>query len=120
MSAIRLDPSSGEPPSEQIRRSVAGQVEDGTLREGDRLPTVRGLAEELAVAPGTVAKAYKELEAAGLVVGLGRGGTVVTGPPAEIGDDVRLAAEHLARLADRDGLGRRAVVELVEGLLRRD
>ena len=113
-----VDPSSGEPPSEQIRRAVADQVAAGTLREGDRLPTVRGLAAELAVAPGTVAKAYKELEAAGLVVGLGRGGTVVTGPPAAIGDDVRLAAEALVRVADRDGLGETALLELVAGLLR--
>ncbi len=115
---LALDPASGTPPYEQIRQQVAEQVADGRLREGDRLPTVRGLADRLGVAPGTVARAYKELESDGLVAGLGRAGTVVTGGPPAIGAQVRAAAERLADLAERDGLGETAVLDLVRNLLR--
>ncbi len=46
-------------PYDQIRAQVAAQVESGALPAGHRMPTVRGLAEELGVAPGTVARAYR-------------------------------------------------------------
>jgi DNA-binding transcriptional regulator YhcF (GntR family) len=50
----------------------------GELAPGHRLPTVRRLAEDLGVAPGTVARAYRELEASGLVETRGRNGTFVS------------------------------------------
>jgi GntR family transcriptional regulator len=115
---LEVDLSSGVPPYEQIRSQVAGHVAAGTLREGDRLPTVRALAADLGVAAGTVARAYRELEAEGLVVGRRRAGTVVTGGRPPIGPDVTRAAEALVRVADRDGLGETAVLDLVSGLLR--
>jgi GntR family transcriptional regulator len=49
--------------AEQVRRLIAC----GELAEGDELPSIRALAEELIVNPNTVAKAYRELETAGLV-----------------------------------------------------
>lgn len=115
---LEVDLASGVPPYEQIRSQVAGHVAAGTLREGDRLPTVRALAADLGVAAGTVARAYRELEAEGLVVGRRRAGTVVTGGRPPIGPDVTRAAEALVRVADRDGLGETAVLDLVSGLLR--
>lgn len=52
------------------------------LQPGDRLPSVRDLAADLALAPGTVAAAYRSLAARGIVAGRGRQGTCVTaGPP---------------------------------------
>jgi GntR family transcriptional regulator len=51
----------------------------GTLAPGSRLPTVRSLAADLGIAAGTVARAYKKLEAGGLVEARRRGVTVVTG-----------------------------------------
>lgn len=115
---LEIDLSSGVPPYEQIRGQVAGHVAAGTLREGDRLPTVRALAADLGVAAGTVARAYRELEAEGLVEGRRRAGTVVTGSRPTITPDVTRAAEALVRVADRDGLGETALLELVAGLLR--
>lgn len=50
----------------------------GTLEAGERLPTVRSLAADLDVAPGTVARAYRELEAAGVIETRGRLGTFVS------------------------------------------
>ncbi|MGW1817247.1 aminotransferase class I/II-fold pyridoxal phosphate-dependent enzyme [Streptomyces sp. NPDC002125] len=65
----------------EISASVESRVADGTLRPGSSLPPVRRLAEELGVSAGTVASAYKELRGRGVVVTLGRGGTVVASVP---------------------------------------
>ncbi|GGV23260.1 GntR family transcriptional regulator [Streptomyces longisporoflavus] len=65
-----------------ITSSVEQGVAEGGLGPGDALPPVRRLAEELGVSAGTVATAYKELRQRGIVVTLGRGGTVVASAPA--------------------------------------
>lgn len=93
---IALDPASSDPPYEQVRTAVVRQVDDGTLAGGDRLPTVRQLAAALGIAANTVAKAYRELETAGVVSTRGRNGTVVTAAAAGAGgrlNGVRLAAD---------------------------
>jgi DNA-binding transcriptional regulator YhcF (GntR family) len=83
LNMITLDPSSGTPPYEQIRAEVVAHVERGELEPGDRLPTVRGLAEDLGVAANTVARAYRELEQSGVIETRGRGGSFVTGDQVE-------------------------------------
>ena len=76
---LTVDASSGVPPFEQVRDGIRAQVDAGTLPAGERLPPVRALATTLDLAPGTVARAYKELEALGVVETRGRAGTFVTG-----------------------------------------
>ena len=63
---------------EQLRLRIIHLADNGALPPGTRLPAVRALAESLDVAPHTVARAYKELEAAGVVATRGRNGTVVS------------------------------------------
>lgn len=75
---ITLDRSSPEPFSEQLSRVIGERIRRGSLAPGSRLPTVRALAEDLELAPNTVAKAYRALEDQGLIVGRGRRGTFVT------------------------------------------
>ena len=75
---ITLDRSSPEPLSEQLATAIAERIRRGSLAPGSRLPTVRALAEDLELAPNTVAKAYGALEDKRLVVGRGRRGTFVT------------------------------------------
>lgn len=74
---IVIDPSSPLPPFEQLRAGLVDAVASGELAPGARLPTVRRLAEDLGVAPGTVARAYRELEASGIIETRGRNGTFV-------------------------------------------
>jgi GntR family transcriptional regulator len=69
--------ASSVPLFEQLRLNIIERADNGTLAPGTRLPAVRNLAAELGVAPHTVARAYKELEAAGIVATRGRNGTVV-------------------------------------------
>ena len=74
---VTIDLQAAEPPYEQVRAQLAGLIGRGSLAEGDRLPTVRALAADLGLAVNTVARAYKELEAEGLVATRSRAGTVV-------------------------------------------
>jgi DNA-binding transcriptional regulator YhcF (GntR family) len=80
---VTVDPTGAAPPYEQIRTQISDQVERGELRPGDRLPTVRRLAEDLGVAANTVARAYRELEQTGLIETRGRAGSFVTGDQVE-------------------------------------
>lgn len=79
---------------DQLRLQVIHAVDHGTLVPGARLPAVRALAETLAVAPHTVARAYKELEAAGVVATRGRNGTVVCAPETRLGSLSAAAAAY--------------------------
>ena len=80
-------------PFEQIRAGVVAAIDAGELAPGDRLPTVRGLAGELGVAPNTVARAYRELEAEGVVETRGRHGTRIA-LDADATHRAALAAAH--------------------------
>lgn len=77
---LDVDTSSPVPPFEQIRAQLSGLITGGHLAPGTRLPAIRQLAGDLGLAPGTVARAYRELEQAGLVAGRGRHGTQVAAP----------------------------------------
>lgn len=70
---VHLSPS-GPPPTDQIRDQIRGLITTGRLAADQRLPSVRQLASDLGVAPGTVAKAYRALEGEGfLATGVGVG-----------------------------------------------
>lgn len=71
----RIDDSSDRSIYEQIVAQITEAAATGDLRPGERLPTVRQLADELDVAPGTVARAYSELERERLVITEGTRGT---------------------------------------------
>jgi len=89
---IAIDPADSAPPFEQLRTQLLAALAAGLLTPGERLPTVRGLAEELGLAPGTVARAYRELEAAAVIQTRGRAGTFVALDP----DPVRRQAQRAA------------------------
>jgi DNA-binding transcriptional regulator YhcF (GntR family) len=80
---LSVDTSAGDAPYQQIRTQIARLVAAGELPPGTRLPTVRALAKTLGVATNTVARAYRELEHAGIVTTGRRNGTVVNGDGAD-------------------------------------
>lgn len=77
---VHVDTTSAVPAYEQIRAQVADLVLGGHLTEGDRLPPVRQLAADLGLAVATVARAYRELESAGMVRSRRGAGTRITLP----------------------------------------
>ena len=116
---LSVDPHSAVAPFEQIRTRLAALIESGALAEGERLPTVRALAADLGVAVNTVARAYRELEAEGLVVTASRAGTLVA--PGAQRDEVALE-RAAAAFAERAALSRvteNEAVELVRRAFRR-
>jgi DNA-binding transcriptional regulator YhcF (GntR family) len=89
---ITIDSASPVPPFEQLRGGLVDAISSGELAAGQRLPTVRRLADDLGLAPGTVARAYRELEASGVIETRGRNGTFVSFS----GDPARRAAQQAA------------------------
>lgn len=94
---IEVDPDSPVPPYEQVREQVATMIGAGVLSAGTRLPSIRQLAADLGLAANTVARSYRELEAAGLIVsrvGMGTvvSPTIVTVPNTERARRLRAAA----------------------------
>lgn len=89
---VRIVSDGAVPPYEQLRSQLAAMIASGQLAVGYRLPPIRQLAADLELAPGTVARAYRELEAAGHVATDGRRGTRVIAPTAA---DPSVVAERL-------------------------
>jgi DNA-binding transcriptional regulator YhcF (GntR family) len=83
---VEIDEQSAMPPYEQIRVQIATMVATGVLAAGTRLPSIRQLAADLGLATNTVARAYRHLEADGLVDSRVRHGTTVQPYPQPISD----------------------------------
>ena len=64
---FRLNPASGHPLYLQLMEQVRHAVETGVLQDGDLMPGIRTLAEDLVISHNTVAKAYMELQHEGLL-----------------------------------------------------
>lgn len=93
------------PPTEQIRDQIRGLIASGRLAAAERLPSVRQLAKDLNVAPGTVAKAYRVLETEGYVTARSGGGTRVSRSAATTPRPVLEAARQLVNISTHAGTG---------------
>jgi GntR family transcriptional regulator len=99
---ITVDDASPTPPYEQIRSQIENQILLGTLANGQRLPTVRQLASDLGLAPGTVARAYSELELASLIETRRGAGTRVSVTSENYPDVLDSALEFADRARQRN------------------
>ncbi|NJQ01354.1 GntR family transcriptional regulator [Streptomyces zingiberis] len=115
---VTVVPGAAEPPYEQLRAQIAAQARSGRLPVGYRLPTVRALAGQLGLAVNTVAKAYRALEADGVVETRGRSGTFVAAAEEGAAREAAAAAQEFARRARRLGLDRAAALAAAEEALR--
>jgi DNA-binding transcriptional regulator YhcF (GntR family) len=110
---VRVDPDGARPLFDQLRLQIIEGVRDGRLPPGTRLPTVRDLAGQLNMAVNTVARAYRELEAAGVLETRGRFGTFVARvDPAD--DAMATAAHAFASAAKALGIGKADALRYVE------
>jgi GntR family transcriptional regulator len=118
--SLRVVTTDPTPPYEQLRRQLAHLIATGVLSPGDRLPPLRQLAADLGLAVGTVARTYRELEAADLVVSRRGGGTKVRAdlPPAlDRERAVQQLAESFVREARLLGADDRAIGAAAERAL---
>ncbi|MFC8045919.1 GntR family transcriptional regulator [Nocardia sp. NPDC057353] len=117
MLEFEITHDSAVPPYEQLRIGVVAQVRSGALTAGTKIPTVRALAGQLGLAPNTVARAYRELEADGVLETRGRQGTFI----ASSGDPTRdlagrAATEYVAAIR-RLGLDDRSALRYIRSAL---
>lgn len=91
-----IDSSSSAHPFEQLRLQIIDQIRAGALAAGAKLPTVRNLAESLDLAPNTVARCYRELEADGFIETRGRNGSFVNATGDASAQQAQLAARAYA------------------------
>lgn len=115
-----LDPQSSTPPYEQVRSQLAAAIESGRLHPAAQLPTVRRLAGDLGLAVNTVARAYRELELAGLLETRGRHGTFVAGPPSQTREQAVQAAQAFLRRMRELGFDRAESLAIVSHEAERD
>jgi DNA-binding transcriptional regulator YhcF (GntR family) len=114
---IHVDHDSPTAPYEQVRLRIAELATAGTLAAGTKLPPVRTLAAELGLAANTVARAYRELELAGLVETRGRLGTVITSRAAGTPAQARKAAIAYAEKTRSLGVPPQTALALVQAAL---
>jgi GntR family transcriptional regulator len=119
---IHISPHDGLPIYLQIVNQVKYLVASGRLEPGEELPAIRVLADQLVVNPNTVARAYRELEIAGVVEKRRTAGTYVSaaGSPLARRERLRILTERVdALLAEARQLGVRTD-DIVELIHRRD
>ena len=101
---LKLVPMTGQPLYLQLMQQIRHAAESGALKDGDQLPGIRTLAEELVVSPNTVVKAYSELEHEGLL-------------ELRHGSGAYVSVKRRTRaLSDKVSVARRRIQELIESL----
>ncbi len=113
---ITISTGGSAPPSEQIRAQIAAQIYSRDLSADHRLPSIRQLAADLRVAPGTVAKAYSELEQAGLITTSRTRGSRVVGPPKGTLDAIAVDAAQLVEKARTAKLSRLDLIGMIQAV----
>lgn len=119
---FKLNPATGQPLYLQLMQQIRHAAESGALQDGDQLPGIRTLAEELVVSPNTVARAYSELEHEDLLeLRQGSGAFLTINRRARsLADRVQAASksvEDLIRDLRRQGLHDSEIWRLVETAL---
>ena len=120
--SFQLSFSSGVPAYLQIVQQVEQALRTGTLKAGDRLPTVKEVASEVAINPNTVVKAYRELEVQGLIEGRQGIGTFAvrrpSGPPPSTQLRLARSLDRWVRAARNAGLDEAAIDALMRSALQ--
>lgn len=119
---IQLDFRSTQPIYEQIISQYKFLTLQAFLKPGDSIPSVRKLAMELGITPGTVAKAYREMEKQGLIEMLRGRGTFIAGVPDKARDEgvIRKVKEELREQCLEliyQGMGKEEIVRMIEEIL---
>lgn len=115
---IQIAPGDGVPIYAQIVNQVRYLVASGRLAPGEELPPIRTLAERLLINPNTVARAYRELELAGVVTKRRTAGTFVSesGSALELGERLEIVAPRVDALIAESrllGIGLDPLVDLI-------
>ncbi|MCU0612208.1 MAG: GntR family transcriptional regulator [Candidatus Eisenbacteria bacterium] len=122
---VVISNSSPDPIYEQISRQIKGQIISGDLGEGDALPSIRGLAQDLQISVITTKRAYEELEREGFIDTVAGKGCFVAAQNRELLREKRmkLVEEKLAAAvsaAQMLGIGLAELEEMLQLLYREE
>lgn len=111
---VVVDADNGLAPWRQVHDQLARLITAGSLPAGTRLPTIRQLARDLGLAPGTIARTYRELELAGLVwTGRAKGTVVAETAAIDPTAALRDLARDYATAAQALGIGAATATDAV-------
>lgn len=116
---ISIQSKSGIPIYEQITKQLRDAITNGELKAGEPLPSIRGLAAELAISVITTKRAYEDLEKEGMVYSVPGKGFFVDNPDLDfLAEKQTLGLEEgLAKWvteAKKAGLGKTEAMDMLE------
>ncbi len=119
---IKIDPKNPKPIFEQISNGIKEFILEGTLKENEKIPSVRSFAFDLKVNPNTVQKAYKELEKEGWIEVLRGEGYIIKKIPEKglenyIKEKKKIIEEELNALK-KIGLKKEEILNLISKIWR--
>ena len=114
---ISIDVTGRTPIYEQICRAVCSEITRGVLKENDRIPPSRMLAQQLGLNPNTVAKAYQILERDGIIYTVAGRGSFVAAANGRADTTLTKDFEEKAREALKAGISKDTLVEIIENLM---
>ena len=114
---IIISNDSDKPIYEQITSQIKNQIMQGSLREGDALPSMRTLAKELRISVITTKRAYEELEKEGFIYTVAGKGSFVAPKNVELLREENLKKieaymQEIQKLAVSCGLGLEDIIEM--------
>jgi len=116
-----IDFSSHVPVYKQIAEKIKMKIANGELRQGDFLPSVRKLAEDIGVNFNTVSKAYKELSEEGVIeVQRGEGYTVKVENLEDFSNEILLEIKNALKKALNAGISPNEIKKIFEEVVGRD
>ena len=108
---VHLDYRSARPIYAQITDGLRQQIAAGILQPGDKLPSVRELATQLAINPNTIQRAYRELEQGGVIVTLAGKGCFVCADPTDPHAELLDQFDRLTAAILESGISREALIQ---------
>lgn len=103
---------------EQIKKQILRFIELGVLKSNDKLPSVRMLASDLGINPNTVARAYNELEAEGIIYTINKKGVFVSN--REKNDYLLDQAKVAIDTFKNDGISKKDLLKIIEKVYKED
>ncbi|MBR6808492.1 MAG: GntR family transcriptional regulator [Clostridia bacterium] len=122
---IIIDNKSGSPIYDQIYSQIKGQIINGTLRENELLPSIRGLAKDLKISFITTKRAYEELEREGFIYTVPAKGCYVASKNVELirEENLKLIEEYIEKIATLSAacsLKTEDVVDMVKFIMKEE
>ena len=114
---VHLDYRDARPIYTQIADNFRNQIRAGILQDGDKLPSVRELAGELAINPNTIQRAYRELEAEGWIASVSGKGSFVCGSPEEtagVPEELWAQLDAAAEQLQASGVSMQAILQYLK------